>query len=458
MRRNFSILISAISIILLTICSFGFAGSQTGTLPTDEYQQYKIQNIKNATSNTTSPEEARKWFIDQRKSMTGNIPDNWREDAMENIRKFNIRPDGIEGVNELQWQEVGPNNFGGRVLSLLVHPTNPSIIYIGTVSSGIRKTTNGGYSWSDLYGDVTSNGSGPNGAVVTALAIAKGNSTVLMMGMSHGAVRIYGNIGEQWEDISAGLHTGYITKVAIHPTDLKTAYVTFSGFAVGKKIYKTTDKGGSWTNISSNLPNIPVNAFAIHPLEPSILYAGTDLVNYNQAIANIIPGWNKWDVSAQNIEVSGDFFVGLIYNGLDRPAFGYNTNNNGRAWDFDGTNWTMKDETYFIRALVKTTTAMVEFDNTTPAEFKLLQNYPNPFNPSTVIRFSLPEATDMSLTIYDISGKKVVELVNSMHQPGNYSYTWNGKNEYGRTVASGVYLCTIKAGNNVQTVKMIFQK
>lgn len=108
MRRNFSILISAISIILLTICSFGFAGSQTGTLPTDEYQQYKIQNIKNATSNTTSPEEARKWFIDQRKSMTGNIPDNWREDAMENIRKFNIRPDGIEGVNELQWQEVGP--------------------------------------------------------------------------------------------------------------------------------------------------------------------------------------------------------------------------------------------------------------------------------------------------------------------------------------------------------------
>ena len=65
-----------------------------------------------------------------------------------------------------------------------------------------------------------------------------------------------------------------------------------------------------------------------------------------------------------------------------------------------------------------------------PDKYSLDQNYPNPFNPSTTINFALPEAAEVTLTIYNTLGQKVAELVNSKLEAGNYSYEWNARNVY----------------------------
>ena len=88
-----------------------------------------------------------------------------------------------------------------------------------------------------------------------------------------------------------------------------------------------------------------------------------------------------------------------------------------------------------------------------PIEFLLSQNYPNPFNPTTTLLYELPEAEDVSLTIFDIRGEEVVRLVNGHKQTGMYSVTWDASN-----VSSGIYFYRLQAGDFIQTRKMVLLK
>jgi len=89
-----------------------------------------------------------------------------------------------------------------------------------------------------------------------------------------------------------------------------------------------------------------------------------------------------------------------------------------------------------------------------PTAFKLERNYPNPFNPETVIKFALPEATPVTLKVYNILGQVVNTLVNEMLPAGDHSVIWDGKNEQGTDVASGVYFYRIRAGDFESIEKM----
>jgi hypothetical protein len=88
-----------------------------------------------------------------------------------------------------------------------------------------------------------------------------------------------------------------------------------------------------------------------------------------------------------------------------------------------------------------------------PEEYDLSQSYPNPFNPSTTIEFSLPEATDVSLNIYNTLGQKVAELVNSKMEAGYYSYVWDA-----RDVTTGMYIYELRTDKFVSIKKMILLK
>ena len=81
-----------------------------------------------------------------------------------------------------------------------------------------------------------------------------------------------------------------------------------------------------------------------------------------------------------------------------------------------------------------------------PTDFALQQNYPNPFNPETSIRFQLPEAADVTLSIYNLRGQLVRKLVNERKQAGFHEVTWNAKDNAGNKLPSGVYLYRIQAG------------
>ncbi len=97
----------------------------------------------------------------------------------------------------------------------------------------------------------------------------------------------------------------------------------------------------------------------------------------------------------------------------------------------------------------------VEDDINVPVTYVLKQNYPNPFNPETNIEFSLPKEQDVSLTVFNLLGQQVRTLVNSRLASGDHTITWDGKNDNGVGVPSGIYFYRLYTPEFAQTNKMV---
>jgi hypothetical protein len=96
-----------------------------------------------------------------------------------------------------------------------------------------------------------------------------------------------------------------------------------------------------------------------------------------------------------------------------------------------------------------------------PKAFSLSQNFPNPFNPSTTIGFDIPEKHGevwTELIVYNVRGQRVKTLLRESKVPGAYYIQWDGRNDNGQKVASGIYLYRLKAGEFVSTRKMVLVK
>ena len=131
------------------------------------------------------------------------------------------------------------------------------------------------------------------------------------------------------------------------------------------------------------------------------------------------------------------------------------TNQFGSPWenqalfDFDGE---------LLDAISVFDNSSVAITRTENFSFDNIYNYPNPFNPITTIRYELPEDSFVNVTIYDILGNVVNNLVNANESSGYKSIQWNATNNQGEPVSAGVYLYKIQAGNFVDTKKMILLK
>jgi len=90
-------------------------------------------------------------------------------------------------------------------------------------------------------------------------------------------------------------------------------------------------------------------------------------------------------------------------------------------------------------------TRVEEISSTLPTEFELHQNYPNPFNPSTTIRFSLPQDAEVTLTVYDILGRRFRFLEKVTFKAGVYSVVWEARDHRDRQVASSIYFYRLEA-------------
>jgi len=90
-----------------------------------------------------------------------------------------------------------------------------------------------------------------------------------------------------------------------------------------------------------------------------------------------------------------------------------------------------------------------------PANFHLFQNWPNPFNPVTAIRFELPVNDHVRLEIFNINGRFVKQIVNASLSGGSYTFFWNGKNEHGRQMSSGIYYYRLRASEFVDVKRMV---
>ena len=170
-----------------------------------------------------------------------------------------------------------------------IDPSNSRTLYFGTYR--IWQTRDGAGQWLPISPDLT----GGNGATIKAIAAAPSDPNTVYAGTSDGKVQVTSNAlagpNAAWIDRNSGLAltpmpsggplSRMLTSIAVDPVDAATAYVTYSGFldsAVkpSQHVFKTNDAGAKWTDVSGNLPDLPVNSLAVDPDLPETLYIGTD--------------------------------------------------------------------------------------------------------------------------------------------------------------------------------------
>ena len=118
------------------------------------------------------------------------------------------------------------------------------------------------------------------------------------------------------------------------------------------------------------------------------------------------------------------------------------------------TGWAVGDNSTILHTTNGGTTFFEEEEiEETPTNYVLTQNYPNPFNPSTKIRYSVPQSSQLIIKVFDVLGNEIETLVNEQKTIGTYELTWNTEN-----LPSGVYFYQIKAGSFMETKKMILLK
>lgn len=114
------------------------------------------------------------------------------------------------------------------------------------------------------------------------------------------------------------------------------------------------------------------------------------------------------------------------------------------------------DDIRLTRKQVATNTLIAVGDLATePSAFQLLPNAPNPFNSSTVLRYTLDRAGEVSLSIYNLAGQRVATLPGTYQEPGSYRIQFDGRDDAGRALASGTYFYQLTVGDRTQTRKLM---
>jgi len=340
--------------------------------------------------------------------------------------KFNYADTGM-AINTSTHETTDRTLF---ITPFTMDPNNPSILIAGTYR--LWKTSNSASTWDTLSGDLTGEGSSSSANdYISAITIAKGNSSVIYVGCTNGKLWFTTDGGSTWNERDNNLPNAWCKGIAINNGNSSIAYITFSGFLSNEKVYKTTDYGNTWTNVSGDLPNIPVNCILLNPYANGYLYVGTDLGVFSST--NDGTNWIQENNGLANVSVAS-----LVFRSSDTTMYAAT---HGRGM--------------FSTSLPNYVTSITQTNEQVPDNFKIYQNYPNPFNPSTSIEYELPKNGFVKLFIYNIKGEEINSLVDSFQSAGRHRVVWNGKNMMGQDVSSGIYMYSVKFGNNLEVKKMI---
>ncbi len=319
-----------------------------------------------------------------------------------------------------------PKNWSTPVV---MDPQRPNVLYYGT--DRVYQTTNGAEQWTAVSPPMPQETSSILGTVTT-IAVAPTDTNTVYAATDDGRVWVTDGHIKNWHDVTSGLPKRWATRVAVDPTDPDIAYLTFSGLKwrdAQPHIFRTRDRGTTWTNISSNLPDAPINALAIDPSFPDILYVGTDV----GAFVSLDVG-GTW-------ESLGTGLPAVPINDLK-----INPNTQTLIAGTHGRS---------MYTLVLDAKRAVAITDSRPAAFTFFPSAPNPFSTFTRLRYRLDAPGTAHLTIHDLQGRLVRTLTNSAQTSGLHTATWNGRDENGSPVAAGVYLARLSLGNYTQTQKLM---
>ncbi|MFQ5649527.1 MAG: FlgD immunoglobulin-like domain containing protein [bacterium] len=341
-------------------------------------------------------------------------------------RSFTFAQTGISGNDRFNWNSP-----------LAFNPLNPRSLYFG--GNRLYKSTDRASSWRAVSPDL-SNGPSTRNFVfgtMTTLAVAPSDSNTIYTGLDDGNVWVTQDGGQNWRNISADLPVRWITRVAVDPEDGRIAYVTLSGFRRDgflPHIFRTENGGESWQDISSNLPEVPLNDVIVDPEMRSTLYVASDVGVF--VTRNSGAEWLPLGEGLPNVPVT-DLDLHAPTRTLVAATYG---------------------RSMYRIALGEATGVEPGIVAQAPDDFQLRQNYPNPFNAGTTIPYSLPNEAHIRLEVHDIAGRLVRTLVDGPQSAGAYVAKWDGGNDRGVTVASGMYIYRLRTDERILARRMILVK
>lgn len=328
----------------------------------------------------------------------------------------------------------------------------------GTVVGGlgnIRRTTNGGVTW---ISQTNPTGSGPLQGVKfinSNTGFIAGNSRTILFTTDGGTTwinRPHGSNQGIWYDVSFfNANTGVVVGVA----------------TTGQPIIRTTDAGLSWNSVtpliassyfrvsfSDNNTGFCIGTGSAYALAKTT-NNGNNWIGVNSTGSFVFRGLSVIDTI--NVVVVGD--DGKIFrsgnsglNWLQQPS-GTTKSLYGVSFINPNTGWACGDTGTLVKTTTGGITPIQPISNILPKSFSLYQNYPNPFNPVTKIKFDLPKAAFITVKIYDLLGREVTELVNEELNPGTYEVDWDAS-----VYSSGMYFYEIKTETYRDVKKMILVK
>jgi photosystem II stability/assembly factor-like uncharacterized protein len=340
------------------------------------------------------------------------------------------------------WTAVNNNLPETLIWFMNVYGNN---IYACTGGVGFFRTTDNGASWDNLS------------LIGENIRACAENDSGIFAGTNDDGVYRSTDDGSTWVQVNNGLNNPTIWSLCINGSAI---------FAGGTLLYRSMDNGENWVSLTSGLPNPPLNVNAFTKINSDIyisigggIYSTTDNGD----------SWNNLGLNGMNVEeiysYGTNLFAGVSGTGV------YLSTDNGSNWElvseglpspiYPQSFVTSGDKIFlaawyeglFWRPLSELVSSVEDFNNIVPTNFNLYQNYPNPFNPTTKIKYSVPQTSQVQIKVYDVLGNEIETLVSEEKSAGTYELIW-----YAVNLPSGIYFYQLIAGSFVQTKKMILLK
>ena len=309
----------------------------------------------------------------------------------------------------------------------VLDPTNPAIVYLG--SHRVHKSTNHAASWTVISEDLTNGDPGNwNYATLTTLAVSSLDGDIIWAGSDDGNVWVTqnGGDGKEWTKVSDQLPVRWVTCVAADPFNKQTAYVAFSGLRYHDyepHLFRTTDLGVTWEDISANLPDLPINNISIDPDNQGTYYVATDngvFVSYDAGV--------NWEILGNGMPT-----VPVLDLKIHAPTRTLLAATFGRSQ-------------YQIKLKASSGTGGVSL---TPNE---MQVYPNPSNGPVRIVLNLDAAQKGKVLLYNSAGQVHSVVFDGQIAAGTQQFDLDGE-----ALTPGLYICRFVSDRQILSKRLIIE-
>ena len=315
------------------------------------------------------------------------------------------------------WFDImnGIEEDGAWVTPVIMDPLDNGILF--TATDRVYKTDDGASYWEPVSPHLS--------ASIVSLSQSPTDPDIVWVGLSNGLVWKGDPSSQEWEELSSGLPNRYCTRVVADPINPLVAYATYSGYG-NSVVFRTSDGGLSWDDITGDLPLLPVNDLAIDPSNTSNLFIANDITIMHST--DLGSHWEPYGNGLPNVFID-DILI---------DSFG-----NLRAGTHGRGMWSTS---------VLSSVSESQLDNL-PYDFRIDAPKPNPFNPGARIGFALKKNGQVKIDVINILGQKVRTLIDGRYTSGFHTVIWDGKDNSGEPLSTGVYLFRMEFGGKIRVTK-----